>query len=535
MLKEESQNNIAGDDYISSTEAENKIEPTYDDKNAYTAEVYDVGGRSSEVDYNRKWYDKLLASWLPLYSNSMVQIVILSFVVFLAPGMYNALTGIGASGIKPSVADNANVALYSTFAGIGFFGGYICNLIGINICLVFGGIGYLIYSASLLCYTKTENTGFVIFAGAFMGLCASCLWAAQGTIIMSYPTEDKKGRAVLTFWIIFNLGAVIGSLIALANNLENGSSNLSDSTFIAFIVLMGCGSIIALLMLPPNKVRKSDGTGVLLKKYPNWKTEFILLWNVLRSEKMLWLLFPCFFSSNWFYTYQFNEFNAGRFTIRTRSLNSLLYWSSQMLGATFIGLILDLKYFRRRIRARIGWTILFVFAMVIWGGGYKFQSGFTRKDVTAASKGEKPKLSPIDYKDGSYIGPMFLYMFYGVMDSMFQSYMLWLLGSMSNNYNKTSLYAGFYKGLQSAGAAVAFRLDSDSILIPYMNMFASCWALTCGSLLVGLPTVWLRVTDHTEAEEDYSQNPGEFIDILPEKSRKSIEPYEVVGVSNQGV
>lgn len=469
-----------------------------DDNGLDQKEVIDVKHHNEEeIAQSGNWYDRRLVKFLPPYSNSMCQIVMLSFVVFMTPGMYNALTGIGGSGIDTTVADNANVALYSTFATIGFFGGTICNLIGVRLCLILGGTGYLLYAGSLLCYTHTSNSGFVIFAGAYLGACAACLWAAQGTIIMSYPTEEKKGRAILVFWIIFNFGAVIGSIIPLADNLQNKTAMANDSTYIAFIVLMGCGSIIALLMLPMSKVWKSDGTKVISQKHPYWKDELIGLYKLLISDRKVILLFPMFFASNWFYTYQFNDFNAGRFNLRTRSLNSLLYWLFQMVGSLFLGSILDLKYFRRSVRSRIGFVILFVFAMVIWGGGLKFQLQFNRTNTNPKSPGH---LEPMDYKDGAYIGPMFLYIFYGIFDAMFQTYCLWILGSMSNNPKKTSLYAGFYKGLQSAGAGIVWRLDA--LAKPYMTLFASSWGLVGGTLLIAIPVVWFKITDHTDAVTD---------------------------------
>ena len=120
-----------------------------------------------------KWYDRKLVPGLPQYSHAM-----LAFVVFMTPGMYNAFTGIGASISDVTTSNNATVALYSTFASIGFFGGTICNMIGPRACLIFGGFGYALYSGSLLCFQHTENKGFVIFSGAFLGICASCLWAA---------------------------------------------------------------------------------------------------------------------------------------------------------------------------------------------------------------------------------------------------------------------------------------------------------------------------------------------------------------------
>ncbi|CUM65418.1 uncharacterized protein PRCAT00003056001 [Priceomyces carsonii] len=466
----------------------------------------------SEIESSGKIYDKRFIPKVPAYSNAMIQIVMLAFVVFMTPGMYNALTGIGASisgpdGVKTQ--DNATVALYCTFAGLGFFAGTFCNLIGARYCLMFGGTGYLLYAGSLLSYNHNQNAGFVIFAGAYLGICASCLWAAQGSIIMSYPTENKKGTGIMVFWVIFNLGGVIGSLIPLANNLHSDLSTVKDGTYIAFIVLMGCGSVIAFFMLPVDKVWKDDGTRVVDKKLPDWKSEIFGSFKLLIKEPKILLIFPMFFASNWFYTYQFNEFNAGRFNIRTRSLNSLLYWLFQMIGAVVIGTILDLKYFRRSVRARIGWVFLFVISFAVWGGGYKFQKGFDRADVTADANGNT-KFAPMDFKDGDYIGPMFLYIFYGIFDAMFQSYCLWLMGALSNSSKKTAYYAGFYKGIQSAGAAIAWRLDAYGTA--YMSMFASSWALVAGSMVIGIPLIFFMVSDHTD---EVPENPLEEEEFSP--------------------
>ncbi|KAG0672442.1 hypothetical protein C6P40_003126 [Pichia californica] len=468
----------------------------------------------SEIEKSGNIFDRRFIPGIPAYSNAIIQIVMLAFVVFMTPGMYNALSGIGASisgpdGVKTQ--DNSNVALYCTFAGVGFFAGTICNFVGARSCLIFGGTGYLVYAGSLLSYNRNGNSGFVIFAGAYLGICAACLWAAQGSIIMSYPTEDKKGRAIMIFWVIFNLGAVIGAIIPLANNIHSNSSSVKDSTYIAFMVLMGCGSVIASFMLPKEKVWKEDGTRVVTKKLPSWKSEIFGSFRLLIKEPKILLMFPMFFSSNWFYTYQFNDFNAGRFNVRTRSLNSLLYWFFQMIGAIVIGTILDLKWFKRSTRARIGWTFIFVITLAIWGGGYKFQKGFTRADVTADVNGNI-KLKQIDFKDGAYIGPMFLYIFYGILDAMFQSYCLWLMGALSNDSETTAHYAGFYKGVQSAGAAVAWRLDAYSTA--YMSMFASSWALVQGSLVIAIPLVFFLVSDYTDEKPENPLDDEEFAPIV---------------------
>ncbi|ODQ77557.1 hypothetical protein BABINDRAFT_163553 [Babjeviella inositovora NRRL Y-12698] len=444
-----------------------------------------VGEPVSEGD---RWYDRRFSKHLPPYSNAMVQVIFVSFVCFLTTGMFNALLGVGGlGGIDIHTSDLANMSLYTTFLVLGFVSGTIINMIGVRYALCFGSLGYALYAGLLLCFVHTENSGFVIALGAILGICASCLWSAQGTIMLSYPTENNKGKAIMTFWIIFNLGAVIGSVIPLAQNIHDKESKPTDGTFAAFLALMCCGSLVALLLLPVSKVMKSDGTRVEAPQNPLLKKELLELFHILKTEPMIYTLFPMFFASNWFYTYQQSDFNAGHFNLRTRSLNSLLYWLMQMVGALFIGFLLDWARFSRKMRARIGWVVLFSCTMAIWGGGFKFQQGFTRESVESMTK--------IDFTDRSYIGPMFLFMFYGAFDAIWQSFVYWLLGALSNKPRKAALYAGFYKGIQSAGAAIIWRLDSLGKL--YMAIFGSTWGLLAGSLLIAAPMVFIYVTDHT--------------------------------------
>lgn len=464
---------------------------------------------AEEIAASGKWYDKRYVPFLPQYSNGMIQTVMLAFCVFMLPGMFNALTGIGAAIDDVTTADHANVALYCTFCAVGFFAGSIVNVVGPKLCLAFGGVGYMIYSGSLLSFLHNRNKGFVIFAGAFLGVCAGCLWAAQTTLMMSYPSESRKGTGIMVFWVIFNLGGVIGSIVPLANNIGNEGSSVNDGTFIAFIILMFCGVCIALTLLPMDKVYRDDGTKVMNQRNMHWKEEIFGVFEVIKKQPIILLLFPMFFASNWFYTYHFNGVNLARFNVRTRSLNSLLYWLSQMVGAGFVGLVLDMKKFKRSTRARIGYAFVVFISFVIWGGGYRFQAEYTRDDMTSG------RIALLDFTDSGYGGPVVLYIFYGIFDAIFQTYIFWILGALSNNPKTMALYGGMYKGVQSAGAVIMWSLDSHKV--SYMAMFGSSWGLILGSLAVGFPLIFYRISDHTTLEED------NMVDLLDENELKSVK------------
>ena len=184
--------------------------------------------------------------------------------------------------------------------------------------------------------------------------------------------------------------------------MHSTAGKVNDGTYIAFMVLMFLGFLLAWCLVPTKDVIRSDGSKVILMKHPSWKSEIIGLYEVVRTDPKIILLFPMFFASNWFYTYHFQDVNLARFTIRTRALNSILYYSMQIVAAYIFGFTLDYSGVRRSVRAKASIIVLFVLTMVIWGGGYDYQKQYTRGEVSAKS------YVKMDFKDSGYIGPMFL-------------------------------------------------------------------------------------------------------------------------------
>ncbi|KAJ3462525.1 hypothetical protein FSOLCH5_014953 [Fusarium solani] len=454
------------------------------------------------------------------YASPKMQLLMVSLVCFLCPGMFNALTGLGGGGqVSNEAQDHANTALYSTFAVVGFFAGTFANRLGLRLTLSIGGLGYCVYAASFLCFTHTQNMGFVVFAGALLGVCAGLLWTAQGAIMMSYPPEHSKGRYISWFWVIFNMGAVIGSLIPLAQNINKKAGPVTDGTYAAFIVLMCIGAILALFICDADKVVREDNTKVIVMKNPSWSTEIKGLWETLYDAPWVVLLFPMFFSSNIFYTYQNVDMNLAHFNTRTRALNNLLYWLAQIIGALIVGYGLDVASIRRSLRAKISLIMLFVLTFAIWGGGYAWQKDQTPREIAMDPKNEDQK---IDWEDGNklFLGPMFLYFFYGFFDAAWQTCIYWYMGALSNSGRKTANFAGFYKGIQSAGAAIFWRLDG--IKKPFDTIFGATWGCLAASLLIAAPVIFMRIQDSVSIEEDLKFSDETIEDVIAGPTDKKV-------------
>lgn len=362
------------------------------------------------------------------YNSPLVQVSLIGLVCFCCPGMFNALSGMGGGGqVDPTASDNSLTALYTTFAVFGILGGGIYNILGPRLTLLSACSTYVLYAGSFLYYNHHKNQAFAIISGGILGIGAGLLWAGQGAIMTSYPPPARKGTYISLFWSIFNMGGVIGGLIPfILNYHRTKAASVNDGTYIAFMSFMTLGALLSLAILPPSKVVRDDGTRCTNIKYSNVSTEYVEISKLFMNWKML-LIAPAAWSSNFFYTYQFNNVNAVLFSLRTRGLNNVFYWGAQMIGSIGIGYLMDFSFKSRRRRGFLGIGVVGFLGTAIWAGGLANQVKYTRADVKTIEK-----LDFIDSGD-DFAGPFVLYFSYGLLDAMFQSVVYWIIGALADD------------------------------------------------------------------------------------------------------
>src|SRR5271168_4398055 len=95
------------------------------------------------------------------------------------------------------------------------------------------------------------------------------------------------------------------------------------------------------------------------------------------------------------------------------------------------------------------------------------------------------------------------------------------MGSLTNNGRKLANFTGFYKGIQSAGAAIASRIDA--LEAPYINEFGANWGLLAGSLLIAAPVIFMKVRDTVPLEEDLKFSDETFAEVAPTDAQRASE------------
>lgn len=435
------------------------------------------------------------------FQDAYTQVIIVGCLAFCCPGMFNALNGLGGSGAGGNTGTIANATLYGCFAVFGYLGGAFFNLLGNRILMAVGGAAYCVYAIGIyLTGVFPHHSAWIAaISGSILGFGAGWFWTAQGATLLAYAIPEKKGKYISIFWIIFNLGGLVGGFITFGLNYNNNSDESDRAnavSYFVFVAIIAVGVLGAIFLLaPPSRVIREDNKPVIFEKAPSALAEIKGAIYVSCQTPMILLTIP-FIASNWFYTYQFSGFNRFIFNIRTRGFNSALYWGSQIIGSFCIGKVLDYSKLSNKHRGYYGLLVLAVelniafilgaFVQYVYLGGFEKNvfppvgaSYYTNKDGILTRAG-------IDWlESGRFVFPFIVYLLYGVGDAMLQTYAYWIMASIAgDNGTLCAQYAGYYKGTQSLGAAVAWAID---LKINYIPQFWICWIL----FVVSIPLLLL--------------------------------------------
>lgn len=171
---------------------------------------------------------------------------------------------------------------------------------------------------------------------------------------------------VVGIWLgIRGVGSLIGGAINLALNAKDTKTGkVGYTTYLVLIAIQCCGLPLALLLSPPDKVIRDDGTKVPQLKNTTWITEGKAVWKLIRTRRIL-LLIPVFIVGNWGSVYTSNYF-ATYFSVRSRALGSFLTAVAGISGDLLTGLALDYRPWSRSLRAKIVWVWLVTIILGLW-------------------------------------------------------------------------------------------------------------------------------------------------------------------------
>ncbi|PLB47354.1 MFS general substrate transporter [Aspergillus steynii IBT 23096] len=394
---------------------------------------------------------------LRLYS-PFVQNIVMGCVLFCLPGIYIALTGLGAGGGQASSQETtalANSILYGVFTVAGWCAGPVLNHLKPKWTAVIGAIGYPVYVGSLWYYDRAGGQVFPLLAAALLGICAGLLWTTSGCIQFAYPEEKDKATYITLQCILQSSGSTVGALVAFGVTMNGGQeSGVSSAVYIAFILVMAVAIVgAAIFIVDPEDVVRDDGRHIATFEKPTVKREILGVLSVMTDPKII-IMLPAMFVAEMCLA-MVSSVNAYYFNLRTRSLNNLLFQAVMIPTPLILAYILDNKHVKsRRLRGVMGTTFT---SLITMGATCGLLPWVIRNQV------DRERPSAVDWTDSSSAAAMALYILFGIVYACFQIGVQWTLAALTNDPALCARYSGASKGTVSLGMCVSFTVDSQGM------------------------------------------------------------------------
>ncbi|KAJ7074136.1 hypothetical protein C8F01DRAFT_1272495 [Mycena amicta] len=374
------------------------------------------------------------------FRSTIFQILVVGGVFFCAPGMYNALSSLGAGGLATPWYANATAAAgYVFMAVLCITGGIIVSKIGVNASLLIASTGDIMFGVNRL---PSKSNLSARYAGS---LYLNSKNGTQWFLMFAYPEPERRGR-MLALWVFMrNAAPVIGGAIIFGlNNKIDSAGAVSLQTYLVIIGIMCAGPFISLLLSHPEKVQRRDGAKIAFRKM-GWVQTLSEWW------KIILLLCPLFFTS-WFYgrhvaarTLQTQYMN-----VRTRALCAFVIPFGDIAGGFLIGYFLDNKRLTIKQRARWSFVGLMVLNLALWVW------------TAVVTKQLEDKRPVIDWTSGSIFASTFiLFILFDLATMATQTTLYYIISQMSDDFIALSYMTGTLRGVECAGQAVAYGIKSS--------------------------------------------------------------------------
>lgn len=419
------------------------------------------------------------------------QIAVACGVSFTAPGMWDALGGLGAGGAaKPFAVSAANALVYGLFAIICAAAGAINNRIGLNYGLALGAIGYPLYGAGLYTNSTGTNTWFLLFGSALCGISAGFFWAAEAAIIIGYPSPKDRAFYLAIWQTAKAAGPIVGGSINLGLNANSKTTgSVSTSTYLVFIVIMCLGFPIALLLSPASKVWRRDNSNIIVHRAATWSAEFKAVGTLFLTRRIL-LLLPAFFIS-YFYNGFLSTWLTTYFTVRSRAFSSFFTNFAGIFSSFLIALLLDNQKINIKTRARTAFLAIITVLVGTWIWATILQKQFYDANTPPV----------FDWFTSGFGKSYALVFFWTFGGQVFQQFLYWLVGQYAKDLSSTSHHVGILRGVEALGQTVAWAMQSQG----NANHFVSI-GLNFGITVLCVVPTWIVLDELEEAghEEERS-------------------------------
>ncbi|KAJ1802958.1 hypothetical protein LPJ75_006018, partial [Coemansia sp. RSA 2598] len=411
------------------------------------------------------------------YNSPATQLAIVATTVILATGTRRLLENY----LMQWAPQNENLGFNRYLpAGItacfsGFIGIFLVNLIGFRYIFIFYTITNIIYASSIYVIYQYGSTSFHSGAMilAIIGYYPSRV--ATLVIVLAYPAEKWKSRALAAFLIIEYLAGTLGDIITVGS-LGHSSASQRYGYAVAYLCVSCFVPFVALGIAPSYQIVRNNGV-YLLSPETNFKTEIRETAKLFKTRHLL-LLLP------YMYSYPM-LFALANMELPDSAL--ILMFDGGKILILFMGLFLDVRWASRRTRGLVTFALLLILFAISLGTTtavrvYKYdltgidlnwpQDKIKSFVVDAVTTQQRPLLKAVLF-------------FAGIVTGMIEMFGYWVMGTLTNDLKSSARFVGIYHSAMAIGGLVGFQVGKNvGVFHPATVGYYTATALTVLSFIL---------------------------------------------------
>ncbi|KAJ2221416.1 hypothetical protein IWW45_008877 [Coemansia sp. RSA 485] len=384
------------------------------------------------------------------YNSPVAQLTLIAVVVLLTTGVRRILDFY----LMQWTPINENLG-FSRFlpAGItacitGIVGVFFVNLIAFRYVFIFYALTNVFYAASVISfyYQGFQKFQYASLIIGIVGYYPSRM--ATLVIVLAYPGEKWKARALAVFLLIEYLSNAIGDIIAIENLRHSGGSQRLVYS-IVYLCIACIAPFLAIGIAPSQEIVRSNGV-YLISPETNIRTELREMKNLLVNKNMLYLL-PYMF----FYPMYFSVANI--------ELPDTLLIAMYDIGKILIllmGQLLDVPWATRKTRGCVGLAVVAFFFVISFSLVTVVRTRFFSIDGYdhSWSTGQITKFLINTIIEQQYKLLLSVLFFGGVISGLAEMYGYWVMGTLTNDLKSSARFVGTYHSFMALGGLTGFEL-----------------------------------------------------------------------------
>lgn len=161
------------------------------------------------------------------------------------------------------------------------------------------------------------------------------------------------------------------------------------------------------------------------------------------------------------------NFLAAYFTVRARALMAFVVAIMGMALNMATGGVLDMRRYRRSIKAKYGWLLIATLFTAMWIWNILLQIDYASRLVT------------LDWNSRGFHTGAGSFVFFRIVYEMIGVYSYWLLGTYDSSVDTLALTTGILRGCESLGSTFSYYVgsrQSASLLVNLIVAAAVFWA-----------------------------------------------------------